>query len=347
MDKLKVCIVGAGQESRASHIPNLQRLTDMAELTALCDINEAAARDAAEKYGIARYYGSHIAMLETEKPDMVTVCVPNRFHADIVLDALHYGCHVLCEKPPAITSADAERMEQAAVKAGKLLTYNFHYRQAPEVQTIKRMIEANDFGRVYAGKAIAVRRRGIPGWGNFTNKELQGGGPLMDIGVHMLDAALYLMGYPEAEYVCANAFDAIGHKGGVGTYGAWDGARYTVEDSLFGFVGFRDGRSLLIESAFALNCRENQTMNVELFGEQRGASVFTGELYRSEADGMMVNESFRPIAEANRRAQSISGFVRCCLSGEAPLVTPSQGTALMRLVEGLYRSAEQGTPMKL
>ncbi|MEG0758371.1 MAG: Gfo/Idh/MocA family oxidoreductase, partial [Raoultibacter sp.] len=73
MDKLKVCIVGAGQESRASHIPNLQRLTDMAELTALCDINEAAARDAAEKYGIARYYGSHIAMLETEKPDMVTV----------------------------------------------------------------------------------------------------------------------------------------------------------------------------------------------------------------------------------------------------------------------------------
>ena len=194
--------------------------------------------------------------MEQEKPDIVSICVTNKFHESITIDALRAGCHVFCEKPPALHGDGALRMEQEADKAGKFLTYNLHYRFAPEVQAIRSMIQNGDFGKLYSGKVLAFRRRGIPGWGTFTNKELQGGGAMMDIGIHMLDAALYLLDYPEPVYAAANCSSLIGRRKGIGLMGDWDPSKFSVEDSMFGYLQFQNGLSLQIESAFALNCKQ-------------------------------------------------------------------------------------------
>lgn len=346
MEKLRIGIMGAGQESVHSHFPNCLKNSDIAEIAAVCDVNIENARKAAEQFRTPAFYASHTEMLEKEKPDLVTICVPNKFHEQLTVDALRAGCHVLCEKPPALTAAQARRMEEEAEKAGKILTYNLHYRYAPEVQAVKQMIRSGEFGTLYTGRVQAVRRRGIPGWGNFTNKDMQGGGSLIDIGVHMLDTALYLLDYPRPLYAAANSSDRIGRRGGAGLMGSWDPEKFTVEDGLFGYIQFEGGISLQVETAFALNCKEKQRMNVEIYGDQAGASVFDGEIY-TEKSGQLVDMRLPFVPETDRRNISISSYIRCCAEGKTPLITARQGVVLMSIVEALYRSAAEGKVVEI
>lgn len=341
--KLRVCVVGAGNEATAQHLPAYAEC-EGAELAAVCDVNEQAARAAAQRFALPAWYTSHAEMLEKEKPDIVSVCVPNKFHADITVDALQAGCHVLCEKPPALSAQQAAQMAEAARKAGRLLSYNLHWRWAPEAVAAKRMAEKGDFGTVYFSRAVALRRRGIPGWGNFTNKDMQGGGALIDIGVHMLDTALHLLGYPAVAYVAAASSDRIGKRGGVGLMGAWNPAAFTVEDGLFGTVHFENGGMMMVESAFALNVGFKQKMNVELYGDLAGASVFERQLYGENGD-VLTDTTLPFLPEVNTRRACIGDFVRCCAEGRPPLVSAAEGVQLMQIVDGLYRSARQGAPI--
>lgn len=346
MRKLRIGIMGAGQESVHSHIPNCLKNGEIAEIAAVCDVNLKNAQLAAEQFHIPSCYEKHTDMLEKEDLDLVTICVPNKFHETLTVDALRAGCHVLCEKPPALTAKQAEHMAEEAQKAGKLLTYNLHYRYAPEVQMIKKMIDAGEFGTLYTGRVQAVRRRGIPGWGNFTNRNMQGGGSLVDIGVHMLDTALYLLDYPKPLYAAASSSDRIGKRGGVGLMGEWDPDKFTVEDGLFGYIQFEGGISLHVDTAFALNCKDKQRMNVEICGDLAGASVFDGEIY-TEKDQALVDMKLPFVQEVDKRNISISNFIKCCANGQKPLITAEQGVTLMRIVEALYRSAEIGKAVEI
>ena len=343
MEKLKVAVIGAGQIVRASHIDNY-RSKEAVEIVGVCDTRIEAAKALAEDYGIANYYDSHIAMLEELKPDAVSVCVPNAFHSRLTLDALERGCHVYCEKPPAITVEEVEEMRRAAKENGRLLTFGFHFRHGRNVEVLKNKIEAGEFGQIYSAKAKWLRRRGIPGWGNFTNKAMQGGGPLIDIGSHMLDLAFYLLDYPEIEYLCAVSHDKIGKKGGQGLMGAWDGERFTVEDSLFGMIRFRNGADLRIETSFALNMKEKDERNVELFGEKMGASLFPLQCY-SEEEGMPVNLGYPYIPEEDDHRKAIHNFVDACLGKEPLLVTADQAVYVQKVLCALYQSADSGKPV--
>ncbi len=147
------------------------------------------------------------AMLLAVKPDVVSVCSPNRFHYEHTLMALEAGCHVMCEKPPAMTPEQAREMCDTARKLGKVLAYDFHHRFALDTQQLRDQCDQRRFGRDlrYHRPRPASLRRSL-GWGVFTNKELQGGGPLIDIGIHMLDAAMYVLGFPAVKSVNAHSF---------------------------------------------------------------------------------------------------------------------------------------------
>ncbi len=153
------------------------------------------------------------AMLLAVKPDVVSVCSPNRFHYEHTLMALEAGCHVMCEKPPAMTPEQAREMCDTARKQGKVLAYDFHHRFALDTQQLREQVTNGVLGEIYVTTARALRRCGVPGWGVFTNKELQGGGPLIDIGIHMLDAAMYVLGFPAVKSVTTRiAFKRSAHK---------------------------------------------------------------------------------------------------------------------------------------
>ncbi|WAH38352.1 Gfo/Idh/MocA family protein [Alicyclobacillus dauci] len=344
--KLRVGIVGAGGIANAVHIPNYRKCGDQVEIVAICDVAVERARDTADKNGIPHAFASVSEMLDAVELDAVSVCTPNKFHKESAIAALEQGCHVLCEKPPAMTVEEAEAMAAAAKKAQKFLSFGFHYRHSQEVETLKRFIDAGELGEIYAATAIALRRRGIPGWGVFTNKELQGGGPLIDIGVHMLDTALYLMGYPEPDTVFGATYQKLGNRKGIGLMGAWNWENFTVEDMARGFVRFQNGATLVLESAFAANVQKNDEMNVKLMGDEGGANVFPLTIYQ-EKHASLVDITPQYLADKSPYKLEIERFVNACLTGEEPLSTPDQGIKLQKIINGLYTSAETGEAVKL
>lgn len=343
MSKLRTAIIGSGQIAQVTHIPNYQSM-EHAEIAGICDTNIDTARIAAEKFGIKNYYDSHRTMLEELKPDAVIICVPNKFHCSITLEALELGCHVFCEKPPAITAKEAEKMAAKAKEKGKILSFGFHFRASEHIAFLKNRIAAGKMGTIYHTEVKWHRRRGIPGWGCFTNKEIQGGGPLIDIGAHMLDCALYLLDYPEISYACASSSDRIGKTSGVGLMGAWNPSRFTVEDGIFGYIRFADGTSLDLQTSFAINRREKDVRSVKLFGSKEGAELFPLEIYGEEG-GQLVNLAF-PFMEMRDWHMDLDvNFVNACLGTEEPLVTAEQGAYIQKLICGLYESAETGKPV--
>lgn len=343
MQKLRMAIIGSGQIAQVTHIPNYQSMEEV-EIVGICDTRVEAARSAAQRFGIAHYYDSHKAMLEELRPDAVTICVPNKFHYPATMDALESGCHVLCEKPPALTQEEAEEMARRAEEKGLLLSYGFHFRASEQISFLKKAVSRGEMGDIYHTEVRWNRRRGIPGWGNFTNKEMQGGGPLIDIGAHMLDCALYLLDYPELSYVCATKSDRLGKTSGAGLMGSWEPERFTVEDSLFGFVRFKDGTSLELQTAFAINQKERDTRSIRLFGSRQGAGVFPLEIC-GEENGALYDKQYPFMEMKDWHMDLDENFVQACLGNKELLVTAWQGAYVQKVIAMFYRSAETGMPV--
>lgn len=343
---LKVGIIGAGGIARGAHLPNYKKCGEKVEVVAVTDVVKETAESCAEVFSIPHVFTDYEEMLKQVELDAISICVPNKFHASAAIAALQAGCHVLCEKPPAMTPEEAEEMALVAKREEKILTYGFHYRHAPEVEAIKRFIDGGELGHIYAAQVNAMRRRGIPGWGVFTNKELQGGGSLIDIGVHMLDTALYLMEYPEPEMVMGVTYQKIGNRKGIGLMGAWDWENFSVEDMARGMIRFKDGSSILLESAFAANVEKPDVMNVSLMGELGGADVFPLKVYQ-EKHNTLIDTTPVYLPKKGHHELEVERFVDCCLQGTQPLSTPEQGLILQKIVYALYKSAETGEAVKL
>lgn len=341
MNTLKIGIIGAGGIATDVHIPSYLACGDKVEIVAIADIAVERAQEVAKEFDIPHAFASYKEMLESVELDAVSVCVPNKFHAEASITALEAGCHVLCEKPPAMTVEEAEKMAQVAEKSGKFLSYGFHYRYQAEVETAKSFIDAGELGEIYSARVHAIRRRGIPGWGVFTNKELQGGGPLIDIGVHMLDTALYLMGYPEPAVVLGKTHQRLGTKKGVGLFGDWDYENFTIEDMAVGMVTFKNGATLTLEAAFAANVEKDETMQVSLMGDEGGAEIFPLKIFQEKHNTLVdVTPTYLPKIDGHQR--EIIQFVDCCLEGVQPLCTPEQGLIIQQIVNAIYESAETG-----
>ncbi|PYZ95791.1 oxidoreductase [Alteribacter lacisalsi] len=345
---LRAAIIGPGGIARGAHAPYYIK-DNRTELVAAVSRTYEKAAAFARDFEIPAAYDCVDTMLEEQKPDMVSVCTPNKFHREMVLKALKAGCHVLCEKPPAMTAGEAEEMEEAAEAADRLLIYSFHHRYNLQTQILKKAIYSGDLGAIYHTNVQAMRRRGIPGWGVFTSKELQGGGPLIDVGVHMLDLALYLTGYPEPVEVMGATHKRIGNRKGVGLLGEWDPEQYTVEDLASGMVKFQNGMSMMIESSFAANQKEEESLNVRLLGDKGGAETSPFRLYE-ERYGSLFDSAPAYLEKTDSRSsyeRQLVHFVDCCLGESEPLAKPEDGTKVQRIIQGLYESSAKSGSVSL
>lgn len=345
MNKKKVAIIGGGQVAEKVHVAYYHTREDI-ELVSVVGTNLENIKSFAERNRIAKYYTDSHAMYEIEKPDIVSICTPNRFHYEHVMQALFYGCDVMCEKPPAMTAEDAKKMKEEAERRNCILAYDFHHRFADDVSVIRKHVEEGVLGDIYVVKVQALRRCGVPGWGNFINKSLSGGGPLIDLGVHMLDAALYVLGYPKIEKVTAKMFQKIGTKKSEGMFGLWDPQKFEVEDSLFGFVELEGGRLLQIETSYALNMKETSIMNVEFCGDQAGATLFPAQIY-TDNKGEFFSILNTETADQDRHHKSMAAFVDKCLGKDVMIANGQEGYVIQQLVEALYQSAEKGESVSL
>jgi len=342
---VRVGVIGAGGIGRAAHLPGYQAC-ETAEITAVADVNEENARRAAEEFDIPNVFTDYRDLLAMKEIDAVSVCTPNFMHMKPTVDALNAGKHVICEKPIARNAKEGRAMVAAAKRNRRKFMVALQWRFRSESQTLKRYIDAGDLGDIYHAHARALRRRGIPGWGDFVDKEKAGGGPLIDIGVHILDTTLWLMGHPKPVTVSGVTYAKFGHrKDVVGHMGQWDVKRFSVEDLAVGMVRFANGASLVLEASFVANLKEN-VFNTHVYGTEGGASLMPLEIF-GERHRVVTDTTFPRLPKVKAHTAEIEAFVEAVRS-DTPVPIPGEEALMVtEILDAIYKSAATGREVRI
>ena len=345
MTVIRVGVIGLGMGRH--HIAGYQTHPE-AEVVAVADLDKVTLEEIGERYGVATRYASGERMLQEEALDVVSVATPNKYHLPLTLAALKSGCHVLCEKPMAMNAAEGRQMLAAAQEAGKRLMINFSYRFTEQSQALKAQVETGILGDVYFARTIWHRRRGIPklgGW--FSTKALSGGGPLIDLGVHRLDLALWLMGYPKPVWVLGSTYNALGKR-----IAQEQGAVYDVEDLAVAMIKFENGATLELEASWAANVQEKEWMETRLFGTRAGlvqrnleeTYKFEAEIYVEQAGGHYDLKLHRPTQPAR---SAMWHLIESIVQDAPHPASGSEGLLVMEILDAIYGSAELGRPVQI
>ena len=333
-------IIGAGGIANA-HITHIKKVPGV-EVVAVADISEKALTTMKEKYSV-RTYSNYKEMLEKETTlDAVSVCTPNGLHAENTIAALNAGKHVIVEKPMAMSAKEGQAMVDAAKKNGKHLVVGFQYRFDGKTAVLKQQVDAGAFGKILYVRCQALRRRGIPSWGVFGRKDLQGGGGMIDIGVHVMEMAHYVMGAPAPVTASGAAWTYLGNQPVAATapWGPWDHKTYTVEDLSVGLVRFANGALLSIEASFAAHI-EKDVWNFTIMGEKGGASWDPCQIYKDEHGFMFTSQPFH-IGGGDHFENKMRHFVEVCRDGKHNKSSGEDGLMIQKMLDGIYASAEAG-----
>lgn len=324
------------------------------KVVALAGLDTQRCQDLATKYGIPKIYGDYRELLDSEEVDIVSVGVPNNLHLPVAMAAIERGKHVLMEKPLALNTAEGEQMVRAAAEKGVILAIAFNRRSRPDMQVLKQVIDDGDLGEIYYAKAFWVRRSGIPGLGTwFTSKAMSGGGALIDLGVHVLDMALWLMGNPQVATVSASTYNTIGTQG----IGQWAGNRFTqadkpfeVEDFAAAFLRTGTGATINLEASWAGFTGHTDEFGVSLMGDKGGAelhvkdynSVGTLKLFSQQGGAQVDTIPRLPQKEVwAGHAEVIHSLVDAILNGTPMSPSGLEGLDRTRLIDEIYRSAAE------
>lgn len=348
--KLRVAIVGCGGIFHA-HMEAYKAIPEV-ELVGFCDIDPNKLIEAQTKWGAKKEncFLKWSDMFAKIKPDAVDICTPNGVHMAPAIDAANAGCHVMVEKPMAMNAAECEKMIAAAKKNNVRLAVGFQHRYNSKTDYLMNAKQNGKFGNVMYVKCQALRRRGIPNWGVFGQKALQGGGPMIDIGVHVIEMAHFFMGSPKPVAVTGNCWTYMGNKPSeIGTncsWPNWDYKTYTVEDLAVGHVRFDNGMVMQIESSFAAHIDKDE-WRFTAFGDKGGCCWDPLEIY-TDMDGAMVhvkpdcivpNWNSSWIYLFSRKLQN---WVDGCLKGTPLRASGEAGLAVQKILDGVYASAENG-----
>jgi predicted dehydrogenase len=314
------------------------------EVTAFCDIIPERAQKAAEKYGVpgANVYSDYRKMLSQEKLDTVSVCTENAVHAEITIAALNAGLNVFCEKPMAVTGVEADAMVAAAKKNNKKLSVGYQMRFSNESQLLRSEVMAGRLGKIYYAEATTLRRRGVPTWGVFLNKAKQGGGPLIDIGTHLVDLTLWTMNdYSPVVSAIGRTFDNLIPLGGFNNGGHWDIEKFEVEDSAFGTVTLASGAMLVVKTAWACNIKEMNLNDTLLLGVKGGADLQNDHLtFNGESNDRLWQYLPEPTpTKDSMYDREIAAWVNCLEQGTEPIVKCEQAAQVVKVLEAIYISA--------
>lgn len=351
----RVAMIGAGTIVQFGHIPNFQALPN-ASVEAVCDVNKARVKVVAAENGVPQSFTDYEEMLQVVKPDITVIATPNVFHHPMTMAALNAGSHVLCEKPLALTHADAKEMMDLAASKGLTVNVGSHYRWSDAIRAAKAQADASFYGDIYAVRSVWHRRAGIPGYGSwFTRNELSGGGCLLDIGIHALDRALFIMDYPTPVTVSGVTFSKLGNQGiGLGGWGSDisapdSGAIFDVDDLSWALVRFDNGAVLQLQVSWAVN--HEQQFITEIYGTKGGASVGDQDqvtLFTILNGQQSDIEVQVPRSGTNSYQHLVNNFVRH-LEGDsaAEIITPDQALTSVKIIEAVLRSATEGREIRL
>lgn len=355
---LKIGIIGCGGIAKGKHLPALARIESV-ELVAFCDLILARAEETKESYGAetARTFSDYREMLANTELDVVHVCTPNSSHAELSIAAMEADCHVMCEKPMAKTSQEAEAMIAAAKRTGKKLTIGYQNRFRTDSTYLHEVCQEGALGDIYFGKAHAIRRRAVPTWGVFLDEEAQGGGPLIDIGTHALDLTLWMMDNYQPKFVVGKAYHELSStEKAANAWGPWDPEKFTVEDSAFGFITMENGATIFLESSWALNSLDVKEAKTTLCGNKGGADMNNGLTINGEDHSLLYEKQielqpggvdfYEGVDDDPAYLEALS-WITAILEDQEPVVKPEQALVVTQILEAIYESSKTGAPVYL
>jgi predicted dehydrogenase len=337
---LKVGIIGCGGIARGAHLnPGWLAVPDV-EIIAACDAHEETAKKLAEDFKIKLVFTDFHALLKLKEIDIVDICTPNKIHTPAVIAALQAGKHVLCEKPLAVSTAEIMEMKAALKKTDRMLMTAQHFRFSPEAVAIKAWCETGALGEVYHSRVNATRRNWLPINPGFIDPKLSGGGPCMDIGVHALDTALWLMNFPKPVRVSGRAHTNFAKGFEMpGGWGEWDRTLFGVEDFASGYVHFENGSTMALEASW-LQHQEKEEFNATLLGKKAGIRWPSGHFHsvanRTLIDGMVLPHAGRKPAHT----EEIKAFVEALRNGKPSPVPIEQTIYVIAILEAIMQSSQ-------
>jgi predicted dehydrogenase len=333
-ERLRVGIVGGGWPGRRH--AEAFAASDAGVVTAIADVDPACRAALATLTPGAQEFASAEALLAEAEVDAVVVALPTYLHRPIVIAALDAGKHVLCEKPPALRAQEVADMAEAARRNRRVLAFGLQRRALASVMAARAIVERGELGTIFHARAVWMRAWGAPvgaaGW--HSDPARAGGGPLIDLGVHVLDMAWWLMGRPPVSSVA-----------GITHNRSFDPGR--VEDAAFGLLRLAGGGAIQLETSWIAH-RDGDDISVHLSGT--GASLIVGlsslAIVRADAEGAQVVKPVMPAGWPEALLQPFADQARNfahAVRGEAePLTPPEDALAIMQLIDGLYRSAREG-----
>lgn len=347
--KLKVGVIGVGGIAK-THFPGWKNSPD-AELVAVSDVDLATAKRAGDEQGVSLVYDKAEELIANKDIDIIDVCTPNAYHAPLSIKALEAGKHVICEKPLAPTPADIKKMIAARDNSGKLLMTAQHFRFGGAAKSLKAELQTGILGEVYHARSWMLRRSGAPMRPGFIMKKHSGGGPCIDIGVHILDLTLWMMGNPRPVSVTGVTQDRLRKQ--PGAFSDWGGPvakEWDVEEFASAFVRFANGATLILECSWLLHHKTTgEDMQMWLYGDKGGAHWPSNELLRTDnTTKQHFNTQLVKNADAGEpHAQECIAFADAVANGKPSPVPAEQSLDVIAILDGLYRSAASNSEVKL
>lgn len=351
---VNVGIIGCGGIANGKHMPSLKEV-DNVRMVAFCDIIPEKAEKAALEFGTpdAKVYTDYKELLKDKSIEVVHVLTPNREHAEISIDALYAGKHVMCEKPMAKTAADARRMVEAAKETGKKLTIGYQNRQKPASEYAKTYIESGALGEIYYANCYAIRRRGTPNWGVFLNEEEQGGGPIIDIATHSLDLTLYLMNNYEPAMVLGRTHKMLEHPEAGNIWGDNGVSTTPLEEAACAMIVMKNGATIMLETSWALNTEAPiREGSCRLCGSKAGLSIINEKLTINKVEfdkavNIDVDLSVGKVAFFSGKSNTPAGaeaynWIESVVNDTPPVVLPEQACVVSEILEAIYTSSKTG-----
>lgn len=338
MKKIKVGVIGLGMG--CFHLEGYFRCKG-AEVLAICDVRKNLLNELKRKHNIPLAFTDYRKMLEVEELDAVSIAAPNKFHAPMTISALKADLHVLCEKPMAMNAKEAERMLREVKKNNKKFMVHFNFRFSAQGKFIKEYVDSGKLGDIYYVKTGWLRQMGAPMRASFTDRKISGGGPVIDLGVHRLDFALWLMGYPKAVSVSGVTYDKI-----AGPLARKKGVHFNVEDIGIAMIRLKNGATIFMESSWAAKNEWKEEMYTQLFGTEGGLEQknvadsynFEVKLFEEKKGKIIVRKPAIRYSEGNPQAH----FIDCIRRDTEPISTGGQGLEVMRILDAIYKSSKTG-----
>ncbi|MCQ6558754.1 Gfo/Idh/MocA family protein [Paenibacillus mendelii] len=347
MSNVKIGVIGLGTIS-GLHLSSYAKNPHV-ELRAVCDVNPERAKQVADQNQVEQYYTDYRELLSDPEIDGVSICTWNDTHAEIAIAALNAGKHVLIEKPLCKTVEEALRIGESVRQSGKIFQMGFVRRFDENAQTAKQFVDNGDLGEIYYAKASCLRRLGNPG-GWFADINRSGGGPLIDVGVHIIDLCWYLMGKPKVKSVNGAVHHKLGNRRNVKGLDFYKAADYdtqlpnTIEDLAVALIRFENGSSLQVDASFTLHAKKDEVC-LKLFGDKGGMEIDPEFMIVSEKYDTIVNlqpQVNKPHIDVYSAFQNeIDHFIDCIQTGNTPISTVEDGIEIMKILCAIYESGQQ------